>query len=273
MTATRTNAAPPPLVGLSCCLRKGEGMNDHRVGDKYVTAVSEIVGACPVLIPALEEGMAPALLVERLDGLVLTGSPSNVDPVHYGGAPQEPTEEGYGHHDLGRDAVTLPLIRAAVAAGLPLFGICRGIQEINVAFGGTLMDKVQEDEARLDHRMRRDVPYDWKYRPAHPINLTDGGVLHRLAGPGPHLVNSLHGQAVDRPGERIVVEAVAPDGVIEAIRVEGASDFAIGVQWHAEWPRPVGPLNAALFEAFGKSVRTRAARRSGRVAGLETAAE
>lgn len=251
----------PPLVGLSCCMRRDEMTGEHRVGHKYVSAVSEIVGACPVLIPALEEGIVPELLVQRLDGLVLTGSPSNVDPNHYGGAPQEATEEGYGHHDPARDAVTLPLIRAAVAAGLPLFGICRGIQEVNVAFGGTLADKIQEDEGRLDHRMRRDVPYDWKYRPAHPITVIEGGVLEGLAGPGPHLVNSLHGQAIDQPGERIAVEATAPDGVIEAIRVLDAPNFAVAVQWHAEWPRPATPLNAALFAAFGEAVRARAASR------------
>lgn len=267
------NLDPTPLVGLPCCLKQGESMAGHRVGDKYVTAVSEIVGACPVLIPALERGVDIDLLIARLDGLVLTGSPSNVDPAHYGGAPQEPSEDGYGDHDPGRDSVTLPLIRAAIASGLPVFGICRGIQEMNVAFGGSLMDKVQEDPGRLDHRMRRDVPYDWKYRPSHPIALTPGGILERLAGTGPHLVNSLHGQAVDRPGQGIVVEATAPDGVIEAIRVEHAPAFAIGVQWHAEWPRPVSALNAALFNAFGAAVRNRARGRLQTSANAHQAAE
>ena len=264
---------PTPLVGLPCCLKRDGTMAGHRVGDKYVTAVSEIVGACPVLVPALEGGVDVEALIYRLDGLVLTGSPSNVDPAHYGGAPQQPTEDGYGEHDPARDSVTLPLIRAAVAAGVPVFGICRGIQEMNVACGGSLLDKIQEDPGRLDHRMRRDVPYDWKYRPSHPIALTPGGILERLAGPGPHLVNSLHGQAVGTPGQGIAVEATAPDGVIEAIRVVHAPAFAVGVQWHAEWPRPVSALNAALFDAFGAACRARARSRLPGSSGVHEAAE
>jgi len=263
---------PQPLVGLSCCLQPGEVMPGHRVGDKYVTAVVEMAGACPILIPALETGVDVDLILDRLDGVVLTGSPSNIDPQHYGGPPQEADENGFGRHDPARDAVTLPLIRRAVERGVPLFGICRGIQEVNVAFGGSLLDKVQEDTTRLDHRMRRDVSYDWKYRPAHPVDLTPGGLLERWAGPGPHMVNSLHGQAVDRPGDRVVVEATAPDGIIEAISIRDAVSFAVAVQWHAEWPRPASPLNAALFAEFSKAIRAHAAARPAPTR-LATAAE
>lgn len=240
-----------PLIGVTACRERLESYAKQRVSEKYVTVVVEETEACPVMIPALERGVDVATLLRRLDGILLTGSPSNVEPHHYEGAPTDDPDE----HDPARDAVTLPLIRGAVEAGIPLLGLCRGIQEINVAFGGSLIQRVQDDANRLDHRMRREVPYDWKYRPAHGVELEPGGVLERIAGPGPHLVNSLHGQAIDRPGDRIRVEARAPDGVIEAISVADAPGFALGVQWHPEWPRPLRGIDRAVFAAFGEAVR------------------
>ena len=247
--------SPMPLIGVTACRVPTESYANQRVSEKYVTVVVDEVGACPMMIPALQTGVDPGVLVARLDGILLTGSPSNVDPQHYQGTPSENPDE----HDPARDAVTLPLIRAAVAAGVPILGLCRGFQEMNVAFGGSLTQRIHEDPARLDHRMRRDVPYDWKYRKAHPVALTAGGLLERIAGPGPHMVNSLHGQGVDRPGERVRVEATAPDGVVEAISISGAAGFALGVQWHPEWPRPCRGLDRAIFQAFGEAVRARVA--------------
>lgn len=254
-----------PLIGVTACRVKTEAHAQQRVTEKYVTVVVGEVGACPVMIPALETGMHPEVLVRRLDGILLTGSPSNVDPQHYQGTPGENPEE----HDPARDAVTLPLIRAAVAAGVPILGLCRGIQEINVAFGGTLVQRIHDDTGKLDHRMRRDVPFDWKYRKAHPVALAPGGLLERVAGPGPHMVNSLHGQGIDRPGARVRIEATAPDGVIEAISIADAPGFALGVQWHPEWPRPCAGIDRAIFRAFGDAVRARAAGGAARAVAAE----
>lgn len=240
-----------PLVGVTACRIMGDSTASHRVGEKYVTAMSEVAGVCPVIIPALPGGIETDSLLDRLDGVFLTGSPSNVEPAQYGGGDSATPES----HDPARDGVTLALARAAVARGIPLLGVCRGAQEINVAFGGTLFQEVHTDTGGLDHRMRRDVPYDWKYRPAHSIDLVPGGRLAAIAGPGPHLVNSLHGQAIDRTGDRIVVEGRAPDGVVEAISIADAAAFALAVQWHPEWPRPVQGINRAIFEAFGAAAR------------------
>lgn len=243
-----------PLVGVTACRIRTEAHAYQKVTEKYVTAVTDEIGGCPLVIPALERGVDVAQLVGRLDGILLTGSPSNVEPRHYQGTPTGNPDE----HDPARDAVTLPLIRAAVAAGLPILGLCRGMQEMNVAFGGSLLQQIQDDASRLDHRMRRDVPFDWKYRKAHPVTVAAGGLLERIAGPGPHMVNSLHGQGVDRPGTRVRVEALAPDGIVEAISIADAG-FALGVQWHPEWPRPAAGIDRAVFRAFGEAVRSRAA--------------
>lgn len=206
-----------------------------------------------MLIPALESGIDPQALVRRLDGILLTGSPSNVEPRHYQGTPTENPAE----HDPARDGVTLPLIRAAVAAGVPILGLCRGIQEMNVAFGGSLVQRIQDDPGKLDHRMRRDVSFDAKYRKAHPIALTPGGLLEGIAGPGPHLVNSLHGQGIERLGTGVRVEATAPDGIVEAISISAGPGFALGVQWHPEWPRPCQGIDRSVFQAFAAAVRAR----------------
>jgi len=248
--------APLPLIGVTACRVKTEAHAYQKVTEKYVTVITDEVGGCPVMIPALASGIDPEPLVARLDGILFTGSPSNIEPRHYQGTSSENPAE----HDPDRDAVTLPLLRAAVAAGLPVLGLCRGMQELNVAFGGSLVQRLHDDLDRLDHRMRRDVPFDWQYRKAHPVALTPGGLLERVAGSGRHMVNSLHGQGVDRLGPRIVVEATAPDGVVEAISVADAPGFVLGVQWHPEWPRPCAGIDRAIFQAFAAAVRARAGR-------------
>lgn len=245
----------PPLIGVTACRVKTDEHAYQRVTEKYITVLIDEGIGCPVLIPALESGIDPEALVGRLDGILLTGSPSNVEPRHYQGTPTENPAE----HDPARDSVTLPLIRAAVAAGVPILGLCRGIQEINVAFGGSLVQRIQEDPDKLDHRMRRDASFDLKYRKAHPIALAAGGLLESIAGPGPHLVNSLHGQGIERLGAGVRAEATAPDGIVEAISIPGAPGFALGVQWHPEWPRPCRGIDQAVFQAFAAAVRVRAA--------------
>jgi putative glutamine amidotransferase len=224
------------------------------VGEKYARALMEAAGAAPVLIPSLAEELQFDELIERLDGLLFTGSPSNVEPHHYQGTPSEPGTL----HDPARDATTLPLIRKAVAAGVPVFGICRGFQEMNVAFGGTLHQKLHEVPGNLDHRDDESLPLEVQYGPAHDVTLEPGGLLRSLASADCIRVNSLHNQGINRLGSALEVEARAPDGVIEAFRVHGSQRFALAVQWHPEWQVMQNPFSRAVFAAFGDSCRERA---------------
>jgi putative glutamine amidotransferase len=184
---------------------------------------------------------------------MFTGSYSNVEPYHYSGPPSDPGTL----HDPARDATTLPLIRKAVASGIPVLGICRGFQEMNVAFGGTLHQKVHEVEGRRDHREDTTRELDVQYGPAHEVALEPGGTLQSLTGQDRIQVNSLHSQGIDRLGPGLAVEARAPDGLIEAFRVEHAKSFAVAVQWHPEWKAMSNPVSRALFAAFGAAARAR----------------
>ena len=246
-----------PLIGVSTCVREIGPHPTHTAGEKYVAAAAFGAGGLVVLLPSLAGQYEFHDIVERLDGLLLTGSPSNIEPEAYRGSLSAPGTE----HDPQRDATTLPLIRAALGAGLPLLAICRGIQELNVALGGTLHQNVHELPGKLDHRSRREDPIDVRYGPSHPVNLTAGGSLSDLAGATKIEVNSLHSQAIDRPADRLSIEGVAPDGVIEAVRVRECPAFALGVQWHPEWRFWDNPLSRAILEAFGEACRRHAALR------------
>jgi len=226
----------------------------HMVGEKYARAVLDAAGAAPLLIPSLADELGFDELLQRLDGLLFTGSPSNVEPHRYEGAPSAPGTL----HDPARDATTLPLIRKAVRAGVPVFGICRGFQEMNVAFGGTLHQRLHEVPGHLDHRDDETQPLEVQYGPAHDVTLEPGGVLRSLAASDRIQVNSLHNQGIDRLGPELAVEARAPDGVIEAFRVRDAQRFALAVQWHPEWKVMSNPFSRALFAAFGQASRERA---------------
>jgi len=254
-----------PLIGIPVCVRETDRQLFHVVGQKYITAVAEAAGGLPLLIPALGGQYDFADLVGRLDGLLMTGSPSNVAVHHYGGPPDRPESP----QDPARDATNLPLIMAAVAAGLPMFCICRGFQELNVALGGTLHTQVHAEPERLDHRAPQGS-YDERYVPRHTVRMTAGGLLAGLLGPGEILVNSLHWQGIDRLADDLFVDGEAPDGTIEAVRVKGARAFALGVQWHPEYRATENPVSATLFRAFGDAARVRARaqapRRSGRAA-------
>jgi putative glutamine amidotransferase len=248
-----------PLIGIPVCVREQEGHPFHSVGEKYITGVALGAGGLPLLIPALGDAFDHRDLVRRLDGLLVTGSPSNVAVDLYGGAP----DRADSPQDPKRDATTLPLIRAAVEDGLPLFCICRGIQELNVAFGGTLHTRVHEQPDTFDHRAPAgDV--DFRYGPRHPVDLAPDGEIARLVGSRQIEVNSLHWQAIDRLADRLAVEGRAPDGVVEAVRVCDARSFALGVQWHPEWKVLQNPVSVALFRAFGDAARRRAEQRAAR---------
>ena len=248
--------ALPPLVGLPTD-RKQIGLHPFlAVGEKYVRAVVDGAGATPVLLPALQPPLPADPWLDRLDGLLLTGAVSNIEPHHYG---DEPSYEG-NLHDPARDATTLGLVPRAVAMGLPVLAICRGFQEVNVAFGGTLHQKLHEATGFADHRENSGDPLEAQYAPAHDIRLAEGGLLAGIAGGTHARVNSLHGQGVARLGDGLVVEAIAPDGAIEAFRRDG-DGFLLGVQWHPEWQVMQNPFYLGILRAFGDACRAYAARR------------
>lgn len=242
-----------PLIGIPSCLRTVNERVFHSVNERYPNAIIEGTGCLPILIPAVGSKINVCRLLDRVDGLLFTGSPSNVHPSQYGGEPSHPETL----HDPERDATTLPLIREAVQRDLPILAICRGIQELNVALGGTLHQRVHELPGRLNHRSRKDSP-DGRYGPAHSVALSPGGVLASLIGTLEILVNSLHSQGIDRPAASLRVEAVAPDGQIEAVSLPGAR-FVVGVQWHPEYKVTENPFSKALFSAFSQACTTASA--------------
>jgi putative glutamine amidotransferase len=243
-----------PLIGIPADRRILGPHPFHCVGEKYIAAVVQAADAVPVLIPSLGADADLEAILGSVDGILLTGSPSNVEPHRYFGPPSDPDTL----HDPHRDATTLPLIPRVVASGLPLFAICRGFQEMNVAYGGTLWQKVQDVPGLADHRENKEEPLEVQYAPAHQVELVAGGELQRLAGGTRATVNSLHSQGVQRLGDGLEVEARAPDGLIEGFRVRNAPGFALAVQWHPEWQVMSNPFSRAMFAAFGDAARTHA---------------
>jgi putative glutamine amidotransferase len=238
-----------PFIGIPCCLRTINERPFHTASDRYPNAIIDAAGGLPILIPSIGPKIDCGALLDRLDGLLLTGSPSNVEPSHYGGPP---SREGT-LHDPDRDATTLPLIREAVRRDMPVLAICRGIQELNVALGGTLHQRIFEMPDRFNHRRRKGpMTLDERYGPAHSVKLFEGGRLVELAGADELMVNSLHGQGIDRPAPDLFVEAVAPDGQIEAVSLPGAR-FVVGVQWHPEYKALENPFSRTLFAAFAQA--------------------
>ncbi|MEO7775169.1 MAG: gamma-glutamyl-gamma-aminobutyrate hydrolase family protein [Steroidobacteraceae bacterium] len=243
-----------PVIGIPADRRMLGEYPFHVVGEKYLTAILDAAGGVPLVIPAIGREYEMVELLEELDGLLFTGSVSNVEPHHYKGEPSAPGTP----HDQARDATTLPLIPRAVQAGVAVLGVCRGFQEVNVAFGGTLWQKLHEVAGHRDHRERKGLTLDERYAPVHEVVLERGGLLHALAGTERIEVNSLHGQGVRDLAPALEVEARAPDGVIEAFRVRDAKRFAVAVQWHPEWKVMSNAFSRALFGAFGAAARERA---------------
>lgn len=247
-----------PLIGISCCTKLfgAFAMPNHAASDTYVRAVDEVVGGVPVLLPANGHAADAETLLARLDGIILTGSRSNVQPSFYGGPPHaEGTPE-----DVMRDAVTLPLIRAAVNAGVPVLAICRGLQEMNVALGGSLHQRLQDLPGRIDHSTPMQPSARVRTGKAHLVRVVPGGWLHRLAGAEQFAVNSLHNQGIDRLAPGLVIEATAPDGTIEAVRLLTTpagrpAGYAVGVQWHPEYEFRSDAISRRLFETFAAAVR------------------
>ncbi len=236
-------------VGIVCDRRISGDMPVHQANDEYITAIRDGARALPLLIPSTDMPLDIAAVLGVVDGLLFTGSPSNVAPLHYGAMARAGTEL-----DERRDATALPLLRAASATGKPLLAICRGFQELNVALGGSLHQHVHEIPGRLDHREPKDVSLEVEYGPAHAIAIAPGGLLARLSGLAEAKVNSLHHQGIACLAPGLSVEATAPDGQIEAVSLDGAKTFLLGVQWHPEWQFARDPLSCAIFSGFGAAL-------------------
>ena len=250
-----------PVIGVIANSYKVENrFGMHGAGVKSLRAVADVTGAMPLMFAAGGGITDIDTLLTHVDGVVLTGGRANVHPRHYG---HEPTEK-HEPFDEDRDTLALELIRLCVDRGVPLLGLCRGMQEMNVAFGGTLHPEIRELPGRMNHRMLRlangemHPDPDVLFAERHDVHLSPDGVFAKIFGAATVFVNSLHGQGVMECGERIVVEGVADDGTIEAIRVADAPGFALGVQWHAEYNPQTNPVNRALFMAFGAAVGERA---------------
>lgn len=251
---------PKPLVGV---IGSKHVVNDRYpaqlAGEKNLCAVAEVADAMPVMFAGAPEITDVGSLLDAVDGVLLTGGRANVHPAHFNVEPH-PSHEPY---DRDRDAVALRVAEACVARGVPILGLCRGIQEIGVAFGSTLHPEMRELPGRMNHRATRlengEIHPDQEvvFADRHDVHLVSGGVFAQLFGRETIRVNSLHGQCILEPGDRIVVEGVAEDGTIEAIRIADAPGFALGVQWHAEHDPQTNPVNRALFQAFGEAVRER----------------
>ena len=237
----------PPLVGIVCDFESKDGMQSHRAGDEYVVALRDSVGALPLLIPVTQKPLDVATLLARLDGLLFPGAPSNVAPWRYGG------ETPGTLPDTARDATSLPLLKAAVEAGIPALCICRGFQELNVALGGTLNPHVHKRPGALDHREDEAAPLAAQYAPVHAVRLAPGGMLAGLLENKEVMVNSLHHQGIATLAPGLFVEAHAPDGLIEAVSLPGAKGFVLGVQWHPEWD-VADPVSAAIFGVFRRAL-------------------
>jgi len=234
----------------------------HAGGTMNSAAVAEAAGCMPLLVPTDPAYVTVAELMARCDGFLLTGGRPNVHPSEYG---EEPTE-AHGAFDQARDAITLPLVRACVETGQPVLGLCRGFQEMNVAMGGSLHPEIRDLPGRDNHRMPPDGTLEEQFALRHVVTFTEGGVFHRLMGAREVMTNTLHGQGIVRVGRRVIIDGHAPDGTPEAIYIEGAKGFAMGVQWHPEWNAANDPVSRPLFQNFGDAARA-FAQETGRMSG------
>lgn len=229
------------------------------VGENNLRAVSDVAGALPLMFAGAPDISDIGALLDVVDGILLTGARANVHPSRFDVEPH-PAHEPY---DQDRDAMALSLIEACVEKGVPVFGVCRGMQELNVAFGGSLHPEIRDIPGRMNHRMPRlengEIHPDENvvFADRHDVRLVPDGAFAKIFGKPTIRVNSLHGQGVLEPGKRVVVEGVAEDGTVEAIRIGEAPGFALGVQWHAEYDPQSNPVNRALFEAFGAALVAR----------------
>ncbi len=251
--------APKPVIAVPCDRRIVAPHPFHMVGEKYVAALTDASDALPLLVPVLPDRISADAVLDQVDGVLLTGSPSDIEPHHYTDEPGHPEAS----RDPHRDALNLPLARRTLERGIPLFAICRGFQELNVSLGGTLHQKLSLLGGDIQHKENPDEPVEQQYAASHDLHIEPGGLLAGLLGGKTEIrVNSLHGQGVRELAPGLDVEARAPDGLIEAYTVTGAAAFALAVQWHPEWQVLDNEDSTALFRAFGDACRERQATRA-----------
>lgn len=237
-----------PVIGIIGCNKELEGEPSHNVKTRYVEGVAKFADAIPLIVPSLGQLDDMATIVARLDAVLLTGATSNIEPRHFG------SPGGREPKDAMRDTTSLALIKAAQEANVPVIGICRGLQEINVALGGSLLDQRDNDEISIAHHASDDATLDEMFAHSHPVDVSPGSSLEQVVGVQRLLVNSVHYQMIDQLGEGLRVEATAADGVVEAISSrDGRSIFA--VQWHPEWRPETRPHDLAFWRYVGELAR------------------
>lgn len=249
---------PFPLIAVSTDVKPLENYNWHAAPEQYLAAALEIAETIPLLVPGLGDKIDPVAILNNVDGLLITGSKSNVNPELYG----VEASAAYEPFDDARDATSLPLIRTAIEMGVPVLAICRGLQELNVALGGTLATEIQEIQGRIDHRAPQSGSQDERFALKHNVQIAPGSCLSTILGNEDVKVNSVHRQAIDRPAPSLSIEAIAEDGTIEAVSVKNAKGFVIGVQWHPEYWVQTDAPSQKIFKAFGKAVRQHRAERT-----------
>ena len=244
-----------PIVGVITSETSAFGGRQllHSAGQRYVNTLMKFSNVIPTLIPTCLSNGDLVDYISTIDGLLLTGGRANIEPHHFGGK-KFPKDEII---DPSRDRSALFLIKECVSLNMPLFGICRGIQEINVAYGGNIFYRVHEVAGKIDHRMpqNNDASVEDIFKPRHIINIRKNSLLESFTGQKKCIVNSLHGQGINKLGKGLTVEALSEDGLIEAISINGYEAFGIGVQWHAEFhpERSDNYINKILFKKFGES--------------------
>lgn len=249
-----------PLIAVSTDVKSFENYQWHAAPEQYLRAAIRTAGVTPLLVPSFEDELDLETLLAGVDGVMLTGSKSNVWPELYG----EVAVEENGPYDRRRDGTTIPLIRAAIRSGVPLLAICRGIQELNVALGGTLATEIQNLPGRMDHRAPENVSQDERFAIRQDVRIRPGSCLAGIFKSESVRVNTIHRQGIDRLGEGLDIEAEAPDGTVEAVSVRGTNVYAVGVQWHPEYWAETDPASRQIFESFGDAVRTHHAARHAR---------
>lgn len=247
-----------PVVGvIGNAYRVEDRFSVQMAGERNLRAVADVANALPMIFAGSPDITEIGALLDVVDGILLTGARANVHPTHF----QTEPHSAYEPHDESRDAMSLALVKACVEGSVPVFGLCRGLQEMNVAFGGSLHPEIRELPGRMNHRMPRletgEIHPDPKviFADRHDVALKAEGMFQKILGRDTIRVNSLHGQGILELGERVVAEGIAEDGTIEAISIADAPGFALGVQWHAEFDPQINPINRLLFEAFGSALR------------------
>lgn len=241
-----------PLVAITSDYKDVEPYMWHATPSPYVDAATQVADVLAMIIPSIGSQLNVDDLLDRIDGLLVTGSRSNVHPSYYG---QDVTED-HAPFDTARDATTLPLIRRAVERGIPVLAICRGIQELNVAFGGSNTANFQKNRQIEGHGYPWEGTLDERFGLAHGLKIKNGSCIAKILNNETSVkVNSLHTQALDQLGERVEVEALSEDGTIEAVTIADAPGYVVGVQWHPEYWASSDPASNAIFKSFGDATR------------------